>query len=349
MTALMHTNTESPFADAAWPRRTAELMREFGYASLTLADKPLIERYFGLEDCGFADYSFSMAYLWSAAGTIFWKESEGTLFICRILRKKADLLYPPLGTGGGPAFTDAMKRAAEELPAIDRRAGGPKRRKPRIFGLTPERAAEAARIPGLTIEEDLPDYIYDRARLSEMAGPRYKTRRENINKFLRTYKNFAIEELSAANAPEALKYLKRWYAENRPDAKLPLSLLFDADIVTPEKNFVWESYHTRNYLRNYRSFPAEGMLFKLYGAVAGFIIGERIGGDTFAVLIEKVDNNLFGLSQFLFREFVRERTGGARYINTADDSGMEGLRILKGSYNPEFLMKRYYAGITGTV
>jgi len=82
-------------------------------------------------------------------------------------------------------------------------------------------------------------------------------------------------------------------------------------------------------------------MIKVYDSIAGFIIGEKASSDTTIILIEKVNNDLFGLSQYLFREYIKAKVE-TKYVNSSDDAGSPGLKILKESYHPIEMRKKFF-------
>lgn len=321
-----------------------------GFSPVGLKDKNLIDPFFKKEDCNFSDYSFAMLYAWSAHGTLFYRVIGETLVLARVLRGRIDLLYPPLGAETAEKFNTAISECAALFRDINAgRGGGPGHPQDgfsfKILSIDEKKLDFARRllVAGFDSElhDDLPDYIYEYQKLIGLSGKKYKNMRENINKFIRSYPNHAIEQLNRENIPEVLRFLSRWYEENKPKRTIHLSELFDTNIINPEKNYVLESYQSRKMLRNFEALGLKGVCIKLYSSVVGFIIGERTNSDTFTVLIEKVDNEFFGLSQYLFREFILNESD-AQFINTSDDSGMPGLRVMKESYQPLYFKKRYY-------
>ncbi|HNY13173.1 MAG TPA: phosphatidylglycerol lysyltransferase domain-containing protein [Candidatus Wallbacteria bacterium] len=322
-------------------KKPSEILKCFGFEPLTLDARTKISGYFKKENCNFSDYSFSLAYVWSPSNTVFFKEYNGSLFIVRVMRRMIDMLYPPLGAGSPENFKAVLTEAVSTLSRISKELGTPGSR---ILSISEEQVKLVAPLPGVSTAEDLPDYIYEHAKLIDLAGSKYKNKRENINKFLRTYSSYEIEPITAANIAGISSFLKNWYYDNKPKRTIHLSEIFDGRNINPEKNFVLEALQTRSYLKNFLALNGIGACIKLYGAVAGFIIGEQTTADTFTVAIEKVDNNFFGLSQFLFREFLKENVS-CEYVNTSDDSGMPGLQNLKQSYMPAFMKKRFYAAI----
>ncbi len=330
-----------------------------GFKPVTLEDKDLIKSYFIKENSNFSDYSFTVLFSWSAYKTIFYKLYNGVLIIARVLRSKFDFLYPPLGASDAVSFAAAVVYCASLGREIyydrlsirkDTGASFEEDKKKdgvafKILGAGEDKLdyISAIEMHGLKCDsgEDLFDYIYDYKMLIEMAGKKYKNKRENINKFIRSYPDYSLETIGRENKEENLDFLKRWYVENRPGRTIPLSELFDIDVINYEKNFILESYQCRKVLLNYEKLNLKGLCIKIYSRIVGFIIGEATNSDTFTVLIEKVDNNFFGLSQFLFREFLLANAG-FKYVNTSDDSGMPGLKVLKESYQPLYMKKRYY-------
>jgi hypothetical protein len=63
-------------------------------------------------------------------------------------------------------------------------------------------------------------------------------------------------------------------------------------------------------------------------------------GSVFCILFEIADRAVKGLSQFIFREFCRELEP-YEFINTMDDSGLDGLRRAKLAYHPVRLVESF--------
>ncbi|HOT77471.1 MAG TPA: phosphatidylglycerol lysyltransferase domain-containing protein, partial [Candidatus Wallbacteria bacterium] len=324
---------------------------DHGFKPVTLEDKPVIKGYFQKENSSFSDYSFSMLYAWSASGTVFFRQFGETLLIARAIRGKIDFLYPPLGASNIEEFQAAISGCAKILSDIGKKAGESKSgQRPggfsfKILSMDENKIkwAENLIVENYKVEtaEDLPDYIYEHQKLIDLSGKKYKNKRENINKFVRSYPNYTIEPICEENIGQILKFLSRWYVENKPERRIQISELFDINTVNFEKNYILESYQSRRILRNFRNLDIKGECIKLYSGIVGFIIGEQTSSETFTVLIEKVDNNFFGLSQLLFREFL-VKNASCEFINTSDDSGMPGLKVLKESYQPLYMKKRYF-------
>ncbi|HOD42328.1 MAG TPA: phosphatidylglycerol lysyltransferase domain-containing protein [Candidatus Wallbacteria bacterium] len=328
---------------------------DHGFKPVAPEDKPVIKSYFQKENSNFSDYSFSMLYAWSASGTVFYRRFGETLMIARAIRGKIDFLYPPLGASNSEEFQAAVSQCAETLSDINRKSldalSGPAASGGfsfKILSIDENKIKWADKLNlenyKIEINEDLPDYIYEYQKLIDLSGKKYKNKRENINKFVRSYPNYTIEPICEENIGPILKFLSRWYIENKPQRQIHISELFDINTVNFEKNYILESYQSRRILRSFKNLDIKGECIKLYSGIVGFIIGEQTSSDTFTVLIEKVDNNFFGLSQLLFREFL-VRNAGCEFINTSDDSGMPGLKVLKESYQPLYMKKRYFLNL----
>ena len=318
-----------------------------GFSPVALNDKNLIDSYFKKENSNFSDYSFAMLYAWSAHNTLFHRRVGDSLVVARALRAKIDLLYPPLGAGDAASFESAISYCAgifEEIFA-KRQAASVEKFSFKILSIDENKIDMLKNLDiknfKIELHEDLPDYIYEYQKLIDLSGKKYKNKRENINKFIRIYPNYTIEPICEENTPEIMQFLSRWYTDNKPERTIHLSELFDVNTVNFEKNYVLESYQSRKMLRNFNELGLKGECIKLYSSIVGFIIGEQTNSDTFTVLIEKVNNDFFGLSQLLFREFLL-KNAGAEFVNTSDDSGMPGLKIMKESYQPLYLKKRYF-------
>jgi hypothetical protein len=68
-------------------------------------------------------------------------------------------------------------------------------------------------------------------------------------------------------------------------------------------------------------------------------------GETFCVHFEKADKDFPTAYAAVNKLFAELLVNEYKYINREDDSGVEGLRKAKTSYQPEALVKKYYAKI----
>ena len=76
------------------------------------------------------------------------------------------------------------------------------------------------------------------------------------------------------------------------------------------------------------------------GTIRGYTFGFERSANVFCVLVEVTDRTLYGVAQFLFREFCREMEQYT-YINTMDDSGLPSLARSKRAYHPVQLIANY--------
>ena len=84
------------------------------------------------------------------------------------------------------------------------------------------------------------------------------------------------------------------------------------------------------------------MLYK-NGELVAYSYGEPINDDTFCVHVEKADIDVRGAYQMINREFARQLQDRYEYINREEDTGSEGLRRAKLSYQPHKLVIKYSA------
>jgi hypothetical protein len=76
--------------------------------------------------------------------------------------------------------------------------------------------------------------------------------------------------------------------------------------------------------------------------LAGVIIAQNHHG-TALIHIAKADVEIRGASVALFAYFLRENLTECEYVNFMEDMGIEGLRQMKESYYPEFLIEKFSA------
>jgi hypothetical protein len=76
--------------------------------------------------------------------------------------------------------------------------------------------------------------------------------------------------------------------------------------------------------------------------VKAYAFGYPRSSEVFCVLLEVADRSVYGLAQYLFREFCRE-VKQYSFVNTMDDSGLPGLARAKRAYHPCQLISNFIA------
>lgn len=162
------------------------------------------------------------------------------------------------------------------------------------------------------------DYLYEAERHRTFAGKKLSGQRNHVNKFLKTYENWSYEEITKENLAEV-----RAFCEEIGQLRAKESDTYDA-----EQEILTEVFE---HLDEYGFF---GNILRVDGVIVAMAMGEIIG-DTLFIHIEKARRDYFGAFQMNVREFAKAHTNEeVCYINREDDSGDEGLRTSKLSYQP---------------
>lgn len=169
------------------------------------------------------------------------------------------------------------------------------------------------------------DYVYLRDELARLAGNKYRSKRNRINQFLRTY-SFTFSELERVHVPECLEIQEKWCNMRRCEEDLNLLGEWDA---------------IREILANFDRLGSKGAVILIGGKVVAFTVGELMNKNTAVVHIEKADPDIPGLFQLINQQFCEKAWDGIQYINREQDLGLPGLREAKLSYFPDHFVKKY--------
>lgn len=289
------------------------------FEPITLPDRDWIDPLLKLSDFNTSEYTFANNYLWRNYYH-FTRARFQDFYILRILPKGECLsfLYP-----AGSGDVSAM---VKELHAHTKVVGCPL-----VFrGVTKEGVARLeAAFPGkfsFTPNRDAFDYLYESEDLITLAGKKYHSKRNYINRFIT--QNWAFEPLDSANLNECRVMNDEWCKQNHCG---------EDDSKAAEFEVVRMSLH------EFEDLHLEGALLRLDGTVVAFTIGEPLNSDTYIVHIEKAFSDVDGAYPTINREFAEHAAKNFRYINREEDTGAEGLRKAKLSYKPVELLEKYTA------
>lgn len=169
------------------------------------------------------------------------------------------------------------------------------------------------------------EYIYLKRDLEGLKGNRYKDKRNLCNHFQNNYK-YTIDKISSPQdkIDEYLSLYKQWAERKIVKNKSPYYQRLIED----------SSFFHRRAFMDFTKLGLEGIEIKVEDKLIAYTFGSALKNDTFYILGEITNSNYKGINQFIFREFCKMIPGNYIYINTMDDSEIEGLRRNKLSYHP---------------
>lgn len=256
-----------------------------------------------------SDCCITNLYGWSPAYGIGFAEEDGLFWIGTDRREDGVMrLWMPLGDWSKVDWNHALAA----LPS----GATLERTSIRLLDYLPE-AAKA--LFTITRDRDNDEYIYERSALAELSGRKLHKKRNHVNAYEKLYgidyRNLGIEDADAI-----LGFCRKWLSDNE-DGQSP-SLLNEYDAIGRAIE-LWPQRKTMK----------AGALF-VNSEMVAFSMGEMLDTDSFIVHFEKGIPKFRGVYQTINQCFVRNAAGEARFINREQDTGDEGLRFAKTTYNP---------------
>jgi hypothetical protein len=96
----------------------------------------------------------------------------------------------------------------------------------------------------------------------------------------------------------------------------------------------------REALDRYEELVLCGGIYYAGGEPAGFVLGEELGEDTFVLHFAKARTKFKGIYQYLFNTFAKILPPKYKYLNLEQDLDQENLRVFKGSYVPDTMLRK---------
>ena len=292
------------------------------FKTVTLCDKPWVDKIVFSENSPSADYNFGNIYIW---------DKSFKQLICRF----GDRMLTKLRYEGHPSFvfpigTGPLRPAIEALHEFADFKGYPFR----LHGVTEKHKAQLEQeYPGCfeyTEDCDYADYIYSAEKLATYSGKALHGKKNHCNRF-EAENDWRFIPLERSLIPGCLDMLDVWTEENSERLESSISQEHDAII---------------RAFAAYETLKLEGGVLLSGGRIIGFTVGEMVSDDTFDVHFEKAEGSINGAYPMVCRELTRMMTAKhptLKYMNREDDMGLEALRFSKQSYKPEYLLKKYTA------
>jgi hypothetical protein len=274
---------------------------------VTLADKPLLDRYLAEYPPGVSELTFTNAFCWAEVRHHLFCECEGHLLICHREGDCCLSFYPPVG----PSPAALLARRIDGLrdycwTRLDK-------------ALAEMVAAWARPVPNRANS----DYVYRTADLRALPGKAYHAKRNYARRFVDLYAP-EVRPLTAELARECLHVQEHWLEAQRND-----------------ESARDESTALIKALRHFDDLRLHGVAVLVGGSVVAFAIGEPLNPTTYVEHFEKALPGYTGAYQFLLQAFAQSVPETFPYLNREQDLGVEGLRRAKESWHPAFLVEKY--------
>ncbi|MDO9265925.1 MAG: phosphatidylglycerol lysyltransferase domain-containing protein [Sulfurimonas sp.] len=307
----------------------------------TIATKPVMEKYLSKIDVDLSDYTFAANYIWLANSSGFYAVINKCFCLFIMTGGELTMLLPPLGKK--KYATEAMVKCFQIMN--DNNSSPYYSRIDYVQGFMIEEFVQSAdeaesmfeMLENYVVEKKLVDYVYEVNALIDLRGNSYHTKRTEINKFMKSYPDYVVEELDSTRHKDEIMHLfDKWVADRVKYMPKEESEVF-LEGIHQERSAI------KQMLKHYEVLSLIGLVIYINGELKGFTVGERINRDTATVIIEKTDFEILGCAQFIFREFSKmlKEHYGVEYINVGDDMGFENLRKVKMSYRPFKLVPKY--------
>jgi hypothetical protein len=165
------------------------------------------------------------------------------------------------------------------------------------------------------------DYLYTVEKMSTLGGRRLHKKRNLLKQFLEMYEHDA-RPLTNDKLDEARFVLDDWMKTSKMNPG-------DTDYGP-----------CREALDRYEELVLCGGIYYAGGEPAGFVLGEELGEDTFVLHFAKARTKFKGIYQYLFNTFAKILPPKYKYLNLEQDLDQENLRVFKGSYVPDTMLRK---------
>ena len=268
-----------------------------------------LKDYFERSPIQFCDLSVGVRYMWKDAFMIDYCFVDDTLILRESVEGEEDAFYFPIGDNVEKALTEienyCLKRFIPlRFCCIDNTAT----------------AFLCSRYINATVynERDWSDYIYIAENFKTYSGKKLSGQRNHVNKFRRTYPDYAFRIVTCQDIPKMKEFLEE----------------LNGNLSTTEWTEQKEEESILDYIDNMFNLEQFGGVIEVNGKIIALSIGERVG-DTLIVHVEKGNKSYDGVYPTMAQEFARAfAIDGIKYINREEDCGDNGLRISKLQYHP---------------
>ena len=287
------------------------------FKSITLEDKPIIDKLLEGNTYRASECCFSNLYGWSHKFNTQFAVWNDFLLI-KFTRAAGECSYlAPFGKGDVKGDIDTL---FSDCNCID---------KFELSGVTENMWQKIdVVLPGVfqrISTSECYDYIYTSEKLIHLKGKKLQSKRNHINRFKK--ENREWKYISLNEQPEMLtgckKMLEEWYKIN---------------LETSDNSLKYDFATTARFINDFQALGLRGGAIVVNDSIVAFSMGTRLSNDTFIVHVEKAFSEVQGAYAIINQQFVENEASQFTYINREDDMGLASLRKAKMSYHPDILL-----------
>lgn len=292
---------------------------------VSLEEYEIVQHYMSRYGAGSCQHSFvSMYSLFEKYGDCIC-EKDGFLYVLRshLCDETYRVYLAPMGAGD--LFT-AFRTIFEDAHAYHKKV--------KFFTLTEETSKYLQnKFPGqfqISEDIDLAEYIYTCDSMGSFAGSKLSKMRWEVNRFWKLFGDRAkVSVIQESDFADILDYEQMWLEQNLKTHDME-ALLREARTI-------------KKQIDHYRKLQLSGVVIRIDGVVRGYGYGTRLSEEYYDALIEKGDRDIPHIYKVLRQESVKKCAMDCTYVNMEEDVGVPGLRAIKSSYHPEFMIRKYIA------
>ncbi len=170
------------------------------------------------------------------------------------------------------------------------------------------------------------DYVYRTEDLINLTGKKYHAKKNHINKFKSLY-SWEYQSISKDNLDECLALFEKWEEQKGENT-------YGLD---EEKEAVQELF------RHWEDLDVRGGCIRVDGKMIAFSVGEPLCGKTAVIHLEHADTEYQGSFAIMNQQFLEHEWSDFEFVNREEDMGIPGMRRVKESYRPAYMVKKYIA------
>ena len=183
-----------------------------------------------------------------------------------------------------------------------------------------------------TTSEGSYDYVYSIEDLATLAGKKYHSKKNHLNRFIAEHPNYKVETISCDNITRVKNFVDDWFSQRTE--------------IDPEEDYTMEIEAMERAFESYHEIGMDGIVITDGEEIVAMTMGAPMTSDVFDVNFEKARGDVRGAYTVVYYEFaryIRNKYPDIRYLDREEDMGIEGLRQAKKSYHPVYRVKKYKA------